>query len=168
VPTTRLAQAKASDFDFETKEEFARPSSQVDVRQKGGIVYRAKTSNADELAAAAKAIGGKVSGQFESAASGAWQMVGDLISATGDLTGSNAVDQFGARLSAGNAQQQKQAQARLAAIGDNPNAALNFVESPRLAKLWPTNTALVKLRASAAQRLWLEAQPWDRLNWLVS
>ena len=129
VPTTRLAQAKASDFDFETKEEFARPSSQVDVRQKGGIVYRAKTSNADELAAAAKAIGGKVSGQFESAASGAWQMVGDLISATGDLTGSNAVDQFGARLSAGNAQQQKQAQARLAAIGDNPNAALNFVES---------------------------------------
>ena len=128
-PTTRLAQAKASDFDFETKNEFARPSSQVDMRQKGGIIYRAKPSNADELAAAAKAIGGKVSGQFESAAAGAWQMVGDLVSATGELTGSNAVDQFGTRLSAGNAEQQKRAQARLAAIGDNPNAALNFVES---------------------------------------
>jgi len=128
-PTTRLAQATASDFDFETKNEFARPSTQVDMRQKGGIIYRAKPSNADELAAAAKAIGGKVKGQFESAAAGAWQMVGDLVSATGNLVGSQGVERFGDRLSAGNAQQQKQAQARLAAIGDNPNAALNFVES---------------------------------------
>lgn len=128
-PTTRLAQAKASDFDFEAKEEFARPSTQVDMRQKGGIIYRAKPSNADELAAAAKAIGGKVTGQFDSAAAGAWQMIGDLVSATGDLVGSQGAERFGDRLSAGNAQQQKQAQARLAAIGDNPNAALNFVES---------------------------------------
>ena len=127
--TTRLAQAKASDFDFEAKEEFARPSTQVDMRQKGGIIYRAKPSNADELAAAAKAIGGKVTGQFDSAASGAWQMIGDLVSATGDLVGSQDIERFGDRLSAGNAQRQKQAQARLAAIGDNPNAALNFVES---------------------------------------
>lgn len=131
--TTRLAQAKASDFDFEAKEEFARPGNEIDVRTKGGIVYRAKTTYADEvanaLAASAKAVGGKVSGQLQSSAAGAWQMIGDLVSATGDLVGSQDVERFGDRLSTGNAQRQKQIQNRLAAIGENPNAALNFVES---------------------------------------
>jgi hypothetical protein len=131
--TTRLAQAKASDFDFEAKEEFARPGNEIDVRTKGGIVYRAKTTYADEvanaLAASAKAVGGKVSGQLQSSAAGAWQMIGDLVSATGDLAGSKDVERFGDRLSTGNAQRQKQIQNRLAAIGENPNAALNFVES---------------------------------------
>ena len=103
------------------------------MRTKGGIVYRAKTTYADEvanaLAASAKAIGGKVSGQLQSSAAGAWQMIGDLVSATGDLAGSKDVERFGDRLSTGNAQRQKQIQNRLAAIGENPNAALNFVES---------------------------------------
>lgn len=132
--TTRLAQAKASDFDFEAKQEFARPGDKVEMRQKeDGIIYRAKTTYADEaanaLAASAKAIGGKVSGQLQSSAAGAWQMIGDLVSATGDLVGSKDVERFGDRLSTGNAQRQKQIQNRLAAIGENPNAALNFVES---------------------------------------
>jgi hypothetical protein len=125
-----LAQAKPSTFDFETKAEFARPENKLVQEETGGLITARtiKPSGLDELTSAAKAAYGKVKNQFGSSSAGAWQMIGDLTAAVGDVTGTDSLSQFGQRLSGGNAILQKEAKQKLEAIGTNPNAALAFVE----------------------------------------
>jgi hypothetical protein len=125
-----LAQAKPSTFDFETKAEFARPENKLVQEETGGLITARtiKPSGLDELTSAGKAAYGKVKNQFGSSSAGAWQMIGDLTAAAGDVTGTDSLSQFGQRLSGGNAILQKEAKQKLEAIGTNPNAALAFVE----------------------------------------
>jgi len=125
-----LAQAKPSTFDFETKAEFARPENKLVQEETGGLITARtiKPSGLDELTSAGKAAYGKVKNQFGSSSAGAWQMIGDLTAAVGDVTGTDSLSQFGQRLSGGNAILQKEAKQKLEAIGTNPNAALAFVE----------------------------------------
>ena len=128
----RLAQAKPSTFDFAAKKEFERPKTELAFGETEGgdqFARQVKPTGIEELGGAIKAIGGKVSGQFQSAAAGAWQLIGDAAEAAGDLTGSKQLSDIGMRLSGGNAVQQKEAKAKLEAIGENPNAALNFIEA---------------------------------------
>lgn len=127
----RLSQAKTSDFDFENRAEYKRPEGKLTLDETGGLIgaRMVQPTGFDQLVGAGKAIGGKVSGTFQSAAAGAWQFLGDTAEAAGDLVGSTQLADVGAQLSRGNALQQKAAKAKLEAIGENPNAALNFIES---------------------------------------
>ena len=126
----QLASVRPSDFDFDTKAEYERPQGRLQIDEAGGLLG-ARTispSGLDDAMAAGKAIGGKVSNQFRSAAAGAWQMIGDALESTGDITGSDQLSQIGGRLSSGNQAQQQAAKRKLSAIGDNPSKALAFVE----------------------------------------
>lgn len=125
-----LAQAKPSTFDFETKAKFARPENKLVQEETGGLITARtiKPSGLDELTSAGKAAYGKVVNQFGSSTAGAWQLIGDLTSTVGEVTGTEGVTDFGRRLAGGNAILQKEAKQKLAAIGTNPNAALAFVE----------------------------------------
>lgn len=125
-----LAQAKPSTFDFETKAEFARPENKLVQEKTGGLITARtiKPTGLEELNAAGKAAYGKVVNQFGSSSAGAWQLIGDLTSTVGELTGSESVAGFGKQLAGGNAILQKEAKQKLEAIGTNPNAALAFVE----------------------------------------
>jgi len=125
-----LAQAKPSTFDFETKAKFARPENKLVQEETGGLITARtiKPSGLDELTSAGKAAYGKVVNQFGSSTAGAWQLIGDLTSTVGEVTGTEGVTDFGRRLAGGNAILQKEAKQKLEAIGTNPNAALAFVE----------------------------------------
>lgn len=120
----RQDEIKPSKFDFATKAEYARPKGELAIDEAGGMLSarRVGPTGAEEIAAATKAIGGKISGQFASSTAGAWQLIGDLASAAG-------ASEFGQRMSAGSAEEQRIAKAKLEAIGENPNAVLNFIES---------------------------------------
>jgi len=127
----RFSEAKPSTFDFAAKDEYKRPEGRMALEETEGLI-RARTiqpTGFEQLVGAGKAVGGKVAGTFQSAASGAWQLIGDTLESTGDLAGSTQLADVGAKLSSGNAVQQKAAKAKLEAIGENPNAALNFIET---------------------------------------
>ena len=131
VEPQRFSQAKPSDFDFANRAEYKRPEGRMALEETEGLI-RARTiqpTGFEQLVGAGKAVGGKVTGTFQSAAAGAWQLIGDTLETTGDLAGSAQLTDLGARLSGGNAVQQKSAKAKLEAIGENPNAALNFIET---------------------------------------
>lgn len=131
IETERLAAIKPSDFDFANRAEYKRPEGKLALEETGGLLgaRMIQPTGFDQLVGAGKAIGGKVSGTFQSAAAGAWQFLGDTAEVAGDLVGSTQLADVGARLSSGNALQQKAAKAKLEAIGENPNAALNFIET---------------------------------------
>lgn len=127
----RFSEAKPSTFDFAAKDEYKRPEGRMALEETEGLI-RARTiqpTGFEQLVGAGKAVGGRVAGTFQSAASGAWQLIGDTLESTGDLAGSTQLADVGAKLSSGNAVQQKAAKAKLEAIGENPNAALNFIET---------------------------------------
>lgn len=125
-----LAQATPSTFDFETKAAFARPENKLVQEETGGLITARtiKPSGLEELTSAGKAAYGKVVNQFGSSSAGAWQLIGDLTSTVGEVTGNEGVTDFGKRLAGGNAILQKETKQKLEAIGTNPNAALAFVE----------------------------------------
>ena len=127
----RFGEVKPSTFDFASKEEYKRPEGKMALEETGGLLgaRTIQPTGFEQLVGAGKAIGGKVAGGFQSASAGAWQLIGDTLESAGDLTGSKQLADVGSRLSSGNAIQQKEAKAKLEAIGENPNAALNFIET---------------------------------------
>ena len=131
APPSRLDQIKPSTFDFASREEYKRPEGKMALDETGGLLgaRTIQPTGFEQLVGASKAIGGKVAGTFQSASAGAWQLIGDTLESAGDLTGSKQLADVGFRLSSGNAIQQKEAKAKLEAIGENPSAALNFIEA---------------------------------------
>ena len=127
----RFGEIKPSTFDFASKEEYKRPEGKMVLEETGGLLgaRTIQPTGFEQLVGAGKAIGGKVAGGFQSASAGAWQLIGDTLESAGDLAGSKQLSDVGSRLSSGNAVQQKEARAKLQAIGENPNAALNFIET---------------------------------------